>query len=182
MNAITENVSINQPKRGRPYLFFTDANDKRECKKHYPDVRTDRTLVNRLYSDRALSVLGDGHKPEFLWLADAQTGRYRRTVLTELGRVNEDDLLLDVAFDLCERKLKTVAAVRLIRNWRGVLKPASLSEPELGDEVTHRLRMSVQRWRKANPSKTVLEFLGLCKPFLQTAADSGAGSTPQSPR
>jgi hypothetical protein len=182
MNGITENISI-KPKRGRPYLFFTDANDKRECKKHYPDVRTDRTLVNRLYSDRALSVLGDGHKPEFLWLADAKTDRFKHTILTELGRVDEDEEIRDLAMELCERKLKTAAAIALIRTRRGVLKPATQQG------ITDSLRVSINRWRAANPSATwaqVQEALQMVSVAVedrlkrqQAAAASASGSMPQ---
>ena len=184
MNAITENISI-KPKRGRPYLFFTDAADKREWKKHYPDVRTDRTLVNRLYSDRALSVLGDGRKPEYIWLADVKADRFKHTILTELGRVDEDDEIRDLAGFICEKKMSTSEAVSFIRDCRGVLKPATQQG------ITRALYRAVNRWRAANPSGTSAQVLDALRTLAvavegrikrqQAATASASGSTPQSP-
>jgi len=185
MNAITENISINRPKRGRPYLFFTDANDKREWIRDNPDARTDRTLVNRVYRDMALSVLGDGYKPEFTWLADVKAGRFKNTILAELGRVDDDHELRDLALELCQRKLKTAAVVALIRSRRGAQKPATLNS------ITRCLQGSINRWRAANPSGTwaqVREALQILSVAVegrlkrkQAAAASASGSTSQSP-
>lgn len=138
MNAITENVSINRPKRGRPYLLFDDANDKREWMKVNDDVRSERTVVNRVYYWHALSVLGDG--PEFLWLADAKASRFKHTILTELGRVDDDQELRDLARHLCEMQLNTSESVSFIRECRGVSKPAS------ADRLESVLRSGIDRW------------------------------------
>jgi hypothetical protein len=142
MNAITENISINQPKRGRPYLLFNDAADKREWQNLNPDVRTERTLVNRVYFAHALSVLGDG--PEFIWLADAKADRFKHTILTELGRVDEDEEIRHLAGDICELKLTTAEAVSFIRDCRGVSKPAS------AERLERVLRSGIDRWLDAN--------------------------------
>ena len=145
MPAITENISKKR-RRGRPYSVFTDANDMREMIARCRDVRTERSVANRLYYHHALSVIGGGRESDLHWLADVCTGRYRRTILTELGRIDDEDLLLDVALDLCQKKPKTVKAVSLIRQRRGVLKPPSV----LG--IRTALRVSINRWRAANPA------------------------------
>jgi hypothetical protein len=143
MSVITENISI-KPKRGRPYLLFTDANDKREWKKLNPDVRTERTLVNRVHFWHSLSALGEGLEPEFIWLADAKSDRFKHTILTELGRVDEDEEIRDLAGSICEMKLTTAEAVSFIRDCRGVSKPASAERLETV------LRSGIDRWLDAN--------------------------------
>jgi len=146
MDAISENISKKR-RRGRPPIAVVEGDPRNVS-------RSRRSLIDRTYGSHALAVIGNGEEPDLTWLADAQAGRYRRTVLAELGRFDDDDLLLDVAFEVCALKLKTVPAVRLIRARRHVLKPASLSELESEDGMTQALRETINRWRAANPSGT----------------------------
>ena len=72
--------------------------------------------------------------PELHWLLDPEALRrrkphvYRRTIVEELGRIEDDNRLLSVARQLCELKPRTSAAVAIIRKFRGVQKPPDLVE------------------------------------------------------
>ena len=72
--------------------------------------------------------------PELHWLLDPEALRrrklhvYRRTIVEELGRIEDDNRLLFVARQLCELKPRTSAAVAIIRKFRGVQK-GSLAPP-----------------------------------------------------
>jgi hypothetical protein len=183
MNRITEIVSI-KPKRGRPYLLFNDAKDKREWIDLNDDVRSERTAINRVYHDHALQVLGGGHKPEFLWLADAKANRFKRSILTELGRVDDDEEMCVLAGYICEEKMRTSEAVSFIRDCRGVLKPAS------AERLEKALYSTIERWLEGNGTREqavgvlrtlTTDFEGSTQPVPATAT-SASGSTPQSPR
>jgi hypothetical protein len=91
---------------------------QRFLRRLYPEVKTDRGLRQKQHQTRAVVLVMD--EPEFRWLFDAETGTCRNTILAELGRIQNDELLLEMAREVCRRKPKSREAVAAIRRFRGV--------------------------------------------------------------
>jgi|SRR5579863_3493608 len=144
---VTETAS-QTPKPGRPFSVFRDAADRQEMIELFDDVRSERSVVNRLFHLDALMAIGEGDKPQYRWLADARTDCIKRTILAELGRVRDEEKIRELARYICEMKMSTAEAINFIRERRGVVKP--ISALKLEDE----LRTSIRRWLKANKSGT----------------------------
>lgn len=116
-----ETVSENKRRRGRPEVI-----DKWEYDVQFavgpPEAHTKRGLQNLVYRTRALSCLVDN--PEYVWLCDGkkmQAGApnaWKPTILAELGRFGDEDLIKAYAVQICELKLKTAEAVKLLRKAR----------------------------------------------------------------
>jgi len=120
---IPERVSENRvkPKRGRPPLLSDDELALlRAC---FPNHTTRRSLEDVHYRCRAQGLVDDG-SGRFLWLVDPEAcmagrrGGYKAAILTELGRIDDDNTLLDVAAQLCKSRPTAGEAVRLIRRLR----------------------------------------------------------------
>ena len=108
-------------KRGRPPIMGEDI------ARHIDltaggNVQTHRHKLNIYYQIRALSLLGeDSH---FSWLVDlpkAKAGAknaWKPGILSELGRIWDDEGLKIVALRICELKPKTKDAITMIRRVR----------------------------------------------------------------
>jgi len=85
---------------------------------------TRRNHLNKLWFLRGWGVLKHNDEPAFRWFydddaIDAGTGRIRRkTILAELGRLDDDDLILQLARVLCEQKPPMREAIAMIRRHR----------------------------------------------------------------
>ncbi len=78
-----------------------------------------RKMLERHYEIRALRTLGNGNQAEFRWLfGDGTETNYRQSVLAALGRIEDRDILLTVARQICEMKPKARNAVAMIRRVR----------------------------------------------------------------
>ncbi len=95
--------------------------------------RTRRTVQNTWYMDQAVRRLGMLDEPfpdQYRWLMDPDkqgqgvpaTRGCKRTILSELGRIDGDADLRAVADYLCEHKPGVERAVKLIREVRRRLK------------------------------------------------------------
>lgn len=91
----------------------------------YPDIKTERGLLNVCYRQRALGILQSAADPQrFAWLCDVKkmTGgeadAWQPTILSELGKIADCDALEALALELCELKPKTRAAVALVKRAR----------------------------------------------------------------
>jgi hypothetical protein len=115
-----ENVSEIRPhtKRGRPVKFSPERLAITSFSA--PDVKTIRGKQNNLLLLRAMNVIGD----DFPWLCDkgkidrCETNALRVTILAELGRIDDDDVLRRIAGQICDRKPTAREAVILIRRFR----------------------------------------------------------------
>jgi hypothetical protein len=124
---ISENVSKKE-KRGRPRIV--DSKLEEIYRNDVGSYTSRRTVHNVHYRVRAMSVLGLFDKPfpeAFRWLCDSskqgikgQSDRqgYRSTIMAELGRFSDDEVLRAYAGVICELKPKTQDAVRFLRCWR----------------------------------------------------------------
>jgi hypothetical protein len=93
------------------------------------DYTSERTVQNKYYELRAFAVLGfaddNADTKVYAWLCREQTqkgvaqGRfYRKTILTELGRIADDEVLRLYAKLICELKPKAQESVQMLRRWR----------------------------------------------------------------
>jgi hypothetical protein len=83
----------------------------------YPEIRTRRHIQNIAYQVLALGALEDDPT---LFAAFCSAGRVRTSVLAQLGRLRDDDLIRDVArivVDSCQgwREREIEAAIRRLR-------------------------------------------------------------------
>jgi hypothetical protein len=89
---------------------------------------SERTRHNKFYQMRAMHVLGvtlEDDTPEaYLWIwgkpnvPRSGDHRVKWTVLAELGRFEDEELMREVAVRICELKLTTRDALRRLRQFR----------------------------------------------------------------
>jgi hypothetical protein len=129
---ISATVSENR-RRGRPRVFdaVTFARLRAQMRQDNADI-SDRTVQNRLYQYTAQGLL-DG-QDWARWLIDPKgimqdkRRAYRKTIMQELGRLQNPDLLVEMARFICERKPTTRDAVRMIRMARRGYKPRGTAD------------------------------------------------------
>jgi len=128
-----ENFSENKRKRGRPPKMLDDGVSR---KKRISDLekmglstdgKSERAKINNFYQIIAHGALKDQNDNtpidgEFSFIISSvgwhDIRNYKRTILQELGRLEDPDLIRDVARVICENKLNTMEAVTYIRQFR----------------------------------------------------------------
>jgi hypothetical protein len=126
-----ENISENKRKRGRPLKeLYPGVTIKDEIKKFgnlLGDIKSERGKINRIYQIKAHAALRDQDDNcpidgEFSFIIscgdnlDLKT--YKQTILQELGRLEDEDLIREVAREICKYKLSTGRAITYIRQFR----------------------------------------------------------------
>ena len=119
---VSENVS---KKQGRSRLIDElSAAGIAYCK---PTLSTARGKQNLFYAFRAIRIIEYQQQQEsFEWLVStrdkiwAGAGKYRWTILAELGRIDDPDDLIEWAGILCDRQPTVRETQAMIRRWRGV--------------------------------------------------------------
>ena len=114
---------------GRPRVLSPEQEAQFRATVGLPDYATRRTVQNRANWGRALKLLCDGPmatvvSTRWVWLLRPNrdgVATSRKTILSELGRVKDDEALKVFADALCERKPAAQDAIRLLRRWRGRL-------------------------------------------------------------
>jgi hypothetical protein len=124
--AISEKVSETDEdaRPGRPRLIGEQYASWLQAEGWWRKGETRRTVLNKYRMMKALEVLieEDPDLSEFAWLCDNETGRTQRTILYELGRIEDREALLEVARELCASQPRTQEGVQTIRRVRRVLK------------------------------------------------------------
>jgi hypothetical protein len=121
---ISETVS-KKPARGRPRKFSLES--VRHWKSAFPEINTERGLQDLIYVARAQKLLRNN--PAYKWIVDpipatlGQRKAFKKTILSALGRIDDDDGLREAAKAICEVKPTTKRAVMMIRHWRGKESP-----------------------------------------------------------
>ncbi len=136
------------PKRGRPRAFapYTEA---------LADIltgglpATPRHRQNLLYRQRAAVRLLDDNR--FTWLIDREGKRVKSTILAELGRIEDEQQMREVAESLCSLRPSTSDAVALIRGFRGVQQKGSAGA------LAGLIRQQVMRYWNAHPEMSLAE-------------------------
>jgi len=99
----------------------------------FGDVESDRRKINCYYMCKCQSALEDenGKHPldgEFNFILaigdDLEIGCYKLTILQELGRLEDEELIRSIARVVCQNKLSTDAAITYIRQFRPKQRPA----------------------------------------------------------
>jgi hypothetical protein len=147
---ISEDASDNgrgrRRKRGRPKVVDPDG----WLRPLWPDVTTDRGLANRWYQARALCCLN--YEPAFAWLVSneeairAGHGKIRATIVGELGRIEDEQVMRQAAARICELKPSARDAVVMLRRLRTGKSP----EPNCLD-LTKALIGCVNDYLKRHP-------------------------------
>lgn len=115
-------------KRGRPGLL-SDEQQKQIC--DYLDVDGKRNIQNAHYRQRTVVLLMKPATEEyrvekkfhFIFEGDSskRNSVFKMVILSELGRIKNDEDLIFAAEEVCKHKLTTREAVAYIRQFRGVV-------------------------------------------------------------
>lgn len=122
--AISETVADNHPntKRGRPQRFTKASMD---CFRGlFPETKSQRGIMDMAYRIEAIRVLTKDDKDDrFHWLVDKAAcirgeDAWKPTILTELGRIEDEQVMKEIALRICELKPRNKEAVAIIRRYR----------------------------------------------------------------
>jgi len=136
-DSISENVSKNKGRRGRPPKYTQKDYDP------FAELRaqTKRGKQNHIFVGRATSVL----RADMEHFAYLLKPKYRTTILAELGRIAAPRLMISVANEICLTRMKTAKAVGLCRRVRGKGSP-SIST------LTEKIRRTIQAYGVRHPN------------------------------
>jgi hypothetical protein len=133
--------------RGRPRLLTDQA--AALIRSLYGSL-TPRRMHEVYYEIRARRAIGEPAPPEYAWLiGGGRDAAYRRSILAALGRIEDRDLLLAVAKQVCVLKPKARDAVAMIRRARYGESPAeagSLARELLRVVDAYRVRYPSESW------------------------------------
>ncbi len=160
-------------KRGRP-TKFTDKEIERARSVIRDRTMSPRTMQNACYWMRGLDVVT--HFPGLTWLADrdamlAGRARSKKTIITELGRLETVEEMRAMAELLCKEKPTTGAAVAMIRAHR-------TGDDRAGDAVslTMAIARTIDDYVTRNPlvsKQKVLAALGNVLDIVEEESDEG---------
>jgi hypothetical protein len=153
-NPITANFteSKDKPRRGRPSKFSEEEIAICESLALFTS-KSRRGRENVLYRQRAISIIGHDDA-RLKWLFDEAAiwrgeGKWKPSILSELGRIDDHHNLRVVALAICEAKPSTTQAVEMIRNYRtGKVKTAD--EAQLADMLIG----TINRYLRSFPTTT----------------------------
>jgi hypothetical protein len=166
MTDLSENVSEKKRGRGRPRAFSEEEERWFDKMQTGNNCLTRRGKMNHWYALEGGRALKEGSR--FKWLLDTEaimagTAHFPHTILSEIGRIPNDDDKREVAAFLCERKPKVKEAVRIIRHFRiGKRAPAS------ADSLSDRLCNLIDDYREGHKGAS----LDLVREALQVVAEA----------
>jgi len=121
-----------------------------------PRVKTERGLLNVAYMLRAITSLM--HIPECSWLCGDKTAEKdtaKSTILIELGKIKDIDVMTATALILCQLKPKSKQGALMVRNIRLGKNQGDIIS--LANEVIHAINGYMARYEMS--SESVLEAL-----------------------
>lgn len=148
---VSENFS--ESKTGRPTVISDTEAATYRALGLLDGTHSRRSLLNVHYRQRALSLLVDFDS--FQWLIDGDKMRrgeanaWRQTILTELGRIADEETMRAVALQLCALKPKTKDAVLMVRSFRKGGKPKA-DALQLANEIIGKVNDYLQRHSDAS--------------------------------
>jgi hypothetical protein len=140
--------------RGRPRVIDEVSRALYEGLGVFSNISTGRGRQDVYYRQRAclaLHITDPVASEPFRWLADIDLMRggegkgWRPSILTELGRIDDEDQLRAVALEVCERKPGTREAIALIRRWR-LGREGKGGAADLEDELVGRVNDYLRRY------------------------------------
>jgi hypothetical protein len=158
-----------KPRRGRPRAtppefdyFMARLGD---------DDKSRRTIVKRFHLSRAASVLEDEERFGYIVGSD----KPRMDILAELGRIENDETLMEIADCICSRKMKTKDAITAIR-WYRLGQSASGNALMLAGEIIRAI--DAYRYRHPDTTAHTVELaLGFARNSIPSPDGSDEGST-----
>jgi hypothetical protein len=116
-----EKISQTKHKGGRPRLFPNERIGLMGLVNG--DIRTDRTVNNRHYTNIAFKIFEDIDSDEYNHLFNKKKEIVKTTILSELGRVvdmysNGKEMMLAIAKIICDDKMNTAKAINFIKRYR----------------------------------------------------------------
>ena len=150
-------------RRGRPRIDdgYRDPGILDSIRADSPGLRSHRAILNTAVMFKAGSAIGTGGEAEFNWLWNAKEQKYRKTILAELGRLDDRESIRAVARHLCEVKPSTAKAVALIRRARGVSQSAGV------ESLVNRIVATITGFLELYPATQTVDV----KAALQEIAD-----------
>jgi hypothetical protein len=126
-----------KPRRGRPRVI--DSSFDAAIKVFFDPSTSRRTIIKYLRMGRAARVLNDGPEFEYL-IGNEETGEEPWfEIMAELGQIEDDETLRELASEICRLKLKTKDAVPALRRVR--LGGAARGNPDaLAGEIAEVIR------------------------------------------
>lgn len=160
MKTISEAAS----KKGRPRI---DDEYLKVLATTFPNVTTRRGLQNKNYAFNVWKILDLTPNEDFTWLLDKAAGHANKphfckwSVLAELGRINDQEVVMDLARQLCRLKPSVKESVAIVRRFR-------LGKCGDGDAeaLMKEILRAVDRYRERFPmtnAEQVLAALGAAK-------------------
>lgn len=165
---VSEDSSEKSKRPGRPRRLT--ATDEALVSSLYPG-RTRRTLMEKSYVGRAIAVLGlQGSEVEepFRWLFGA--GVVRSTILAELGRIEDEELLRTVAAEVCKSRLSARTARERIR-WVRTGRQTTGSWLELSAS----LEDTLNRYLAGHPNVTLADAEKAVESLLEGVREAATG-------
>jgi hypothetical protein len=130
-----------KPRRGRPRAtppefdyFMARLGD---------DDKSRRTIVKRFHLSRAARVLEDEERFAYI----VGSGKPRMDILAELGRIENDATLMEIADYICRHKMKTKDAITAIRRYR-----LGQSAPGNGLTLADEIIRTINSYRHRHPN------------------------------
>jgi hypothetical protein len=135
-------------KRGRPRLLAPQA--EAVFAKLYPEVRTRRSIQNKVYLSHAFVALKGvpDHRERYLWLIGDDGNTFRSTLLAELGRLRDLARIVEAADKLCEARPSRENGVAYLRRLRGIKSSADQ------ERLVSVLATALDAYRRAHPDCT----------------------------
>jgi len=165
--AETEVTSETKRREGRPARFSDET--MAYVATLYPEVHSRRGLVDIAYRIRACALLKDIAACH--WLYDSEgvkqgdDSAWQPSILTELGRIDDDDALIAIAMQVCGRQPSRKEAIRFIRRYRTARRPPQ--NDQLTTEILGVINDFVQRY-----PQTTLEAVNDTLEIVQVAVQS----------
>jgi hypothetical protein len=97
----------------------------------------------------------------FAWLWAQEGGEVRSTILAELGRFRDGDVIRKLALEIYEARMTTRKAVRLLRECRGVKLLAS------GCDAANAIITTVNNYFETHPDTTVEQMVDALRVVLR---------------
>jgi hypothetical protein len=129
-------------------LYLSDETIKAFCRTHFPEVKTERGLLNVAYRNRAIQTLKD--TPGCSWLCDyekmkaGEKGAWKPTILIELGKIKDTEAMKAIALELCELKPGQKDGALLVKQAR--LGKPSGDSIQLYEELIHTVNNYLKRY------------------------------------
>jgi len=143
----SEVTSESSQRIGRPSRFSDET--MAYLATTYPEVHSRRGLVDIAYRYRAIGLVKD--IPACHWLCDVEAMKrgdddkcWQPSILTELGRIDDDNTLIAVAIQVCERQPSREDAIHLIRRYRTTPRPPQ--NDQLATEILGAINGYIRRY------------------------------------